>query len=136
LQRCEQVVRINDSVRIRHISHALFFDQVPLAGQQPQHARDDLAEQRLQLLARERGRWVEYWRPFRAGAIDTIEHQAMQVYVQKRSDRKKINPAGERPPERKRAHARMQAPAHVRMLAVCSYCRRLSGRAAGFWCVS
>ena len=52
LQRCEHVFRINDSVRVRHISHALFFDQVPLAGQQPQHARDDLAEQRLQLLAR------------------------------------------------------------------------------------
>jgi len=52
LQGCEQVVRINDPVRIRHIGHALFFDQMPLAGQQPQDARDDLAEQRLQLIAR------------------------------------------------------------------------------------
>ncbi len=26
--------------------------KLPLTGQQPQHARDDLAEQRLQLLAR------------------------------------------------------------------------------------
>ena len=29
MQECEQVVRINDPVRIRHIAHALFFDQMP-----------------------------------------------------------------------------------------------------------
>ena len=45
-------VRINDPVRIRPIGHALFFDQMPLAGQQPQDARDDLAEQRRELLTR------------------------------------------------------------------------------------
>ncbi len=52
MQGREQVVRINDPVCIRYISHALFFDQMPLAGQPSQDARDDLAEQRLQLLAR------------------------------------------------------------------------------------
>ena len=43
LQRREQVLRIDDPVRIRHIGHALFFDQLPLAGQQPQDAGDDLS---------------------------------------------------------------------------------------------
>jgi len=52
LQRCEQVVWIDGSVRISHIGHALLLDKMPLASQQPQDARDDLAEQRLQLLAR------------------------------------------------------------------------------------
>ena len=52
LQRREQVLRIDDPVRIRHISHALFFDQMPQAGQQPQDAPDDLVEQRLKLLTR------------------------------------------------------------------------------------
>ena len=47
LQGCEQVSRIKDPVSVTHISHALFFDQMPRAGQQPQDARDDLAKQRL-----------------------------------------------------------------------------------------
>ena len=54
MQRRKQVVRIDGSVRIRHISHALLLDQMALAGQQSQDARDDLAEQRLELFARER----------------------------------------------------------------------------------
>ena len=52
LSRREHVFRINDSVRIRHIGHALFFDQVAQAGQQLQDARDDLGEQRLLLCIR------------------------------------------------------------------------------------
>ena len=51
LQGREQILRIDDPVRISHISHALFFDQMPLAAQQPQDAPDDLVEQRRELLA-------------------------------------------------------------------------------------
>ena len=55
MQGREQIVRINNPVRIRHISHALLLDQMPLAGQQSQDTRDDLAEQRLELLTRSAG---------------------------------------------------------------------------------
>jgi hypothetical protein len=42
LQRYQHVIRIGETVRVSQIGHALFFDKMPLAGQQPQDARDDL----------------------------------------------------------------------------------------------
>ena len=51
MQGGEPVLRIEGPVRIGHIGHALFFDQMPLAGQHSQDARDDLVEQRRELLA-------------------------------------------------------------------------------------
>ena len=43
LQGRQYVFRIHDAVRIRHIGYALFFDKMPLTGQQPQDAGDDLS---------------------------------------------------------------------------------------------
>jgi hypothetical protein len=51
LQAGEQVLRIDDLASISHISHAFFFDQVPLPGRHSQDTRDDLVEQRWDLLA-------------------------------------------------------------------------------------
>ena len=96
MQRREQVVRVDDAVRVRHLSHALVFDPMALAGQQPQDARDDLAEQRLELFVGERWRRVEYGRTFCAGAVDPVEHQTMQVNVKVRSRAEALN-EGEAP---------------------------------------
>ncbi len=41
MQRGEQVFRIEDPVRIGHIGQALFFDQMPLAGQHSQDAEPE-----------------------------------------------------------------------------------------------
>lgn len=72
LQGSEQVVWIHVPVCIRYLSHVLFFDQMPLAGQPSQDTCDDLAEQRLQLLARQRGRCVEYGRILHAALMNPV----------------------------------------------------------------
>ena len=77
MQGRERVIRID----IGQVGHALLFDQIALAGQHFEQARDDLVEQAMQLSAGGRTRLLED--RFAPGApIHAVEHQAMQMNVQ------------------------------------------------------
>ena len=77
LQRRERAISFDLSEVVR----ALLLDEQALTGQQAHEARDDLRQQPLQRLDARGARLVEH-RQARAVAIDSVEHQTVQVDIQ------------------------------------------------------
>ena len=77
MQRREPVTRLS----FGQVGHALFFDEVALAGQPLEDAGDDLRQQGLQLYGGGCTRFMKH-RCALAAAIEAVEHQAVETNIQ------------------------------------------------------